>query len=75
MNLFLELLTEIIPRFRTEKCAFIADDVEQMLIVVGRVQDLDEEVKYEYTMDISSLGWLFFRFFIRMKWDTIEEVK
>lgn len=75
MNLFLELLTEIIPRFRTEKCAFITDDVEQMLIVVGRVQDLDEEVEYEYTMDISSLGWLFFRFFMRIKWETIEEVK
>lgn len=75
MNLFLELLTEIIPRFRTEKCAFITDDVEQTLIVVGRVQDLDEEVEYEYTMDISSLGWLFFRFFMRIKWETIEEVK
>lgn len=80
MNLVLDFLSELIPRFRTEKCAFIKEssdkygDGEMMeLTCIGRLVDLDDEEDFDVTMDVSSLGWLFFRAFASYKYETFKD--
>uniref|UniRef100_A0AAU6NU15 Uncharacterized protein n=1 Tax=Escherichia phage 1-6af TaxID=3117707 RepID=A0AAU6NU15_9CAUD len=80
MNLVLDFLSELIPRFRTEKCAFIKEssdkygDGEMMeLTCIGRLVDLGDETDFDVTMDVSSLGWLFFRAFVSYKYETFKD--
>lgn len=77
MNWFLEL----IPRFVTETCAFVkiykedlgdgADLVEMELVAC--VDDLSEDDYFDATMDVSSMAWFGFRFFITYKVATYKE--
>lgn len=68
-----DLLSELIPMFRTENCAFIRE--EDALVCIGRVEDLSEEDAGEVyaTMDVSSLSWLFCRAFCSYKEETYSE--
>lgn len=68
-----DLLSELIPMFRTENCAFIRED--DALVCIGRVEDLSEEDSGEVyaTMDVSSLSWLFCRAFCSYKEETYSE--
>lgn len=72
-----DLLKELIPMFRTEQCCFIYSDDGEHLICLGRTDDLtDEELEQvEAVMDVSSLGWLYFRVFMTFRLDTMENIR
>ena len=72
MNLILDFLSELIPRFRTETCAFVKIPPEE-LECIGRLVDLDDDEEFDATMEVSSLGWLFFRAFTTIKPHTYKE--
>lgn len=80
MNLILDFLSELVPRFRTEKCAFIKESSDKYgdgemveLTCIGRLVDLDDDEEFDATMEVSSLGWLFFRAFTTIKPHTYKE--
>ena len=72
MNLVLDFLSEVIPRFRTEICAFVKISPEESECI-GRLVDLDDDEEFDATMEVSSLGWLFFRAFTTIKPHTYKE--
>ena len=72
MKLFLDFLSEVVPRFRTETCAFVKISPEE-LERIGRLVDLDDDEEFDATMEVSSLGWLFFRAFTTIKPHTYKE--
>lgn len=72
MNLVLDFLSEMVPRFRTETCAFVKISPEE-LECIGRLVDLDDDEEFDATMEVSSLGWLFFRAFTTIKPYTYKE--
>lgn len=72
MNLVLDFLSEMVPRFRTETCAFVKISPEE-LEFIGRLVDLDDDEEFDATMEVSSLGWLFFRAFTTYKPHTYKE--
>ena len=83
MNLVLDFLSELVPRFRTELCAFTIDETSETvdgdkaiaLTCLGRVEDLDDDTEFDATMEVSSLAWLYMRAFTSFKLDTYEEYK
>lgn len=80
MNLVLDFLSELIPRFRTERCAFIKKSSKKIeegevmeLTCIGRLVDLDDDEDFDVTMDVSSLGWLFLRALTSYKYETFKD--
>ena len=76
MNLVLDFLSEMVPRFRTETYAFVvnSDSEEGMeATCLGRLVDIDDDDDFDITMDVSSLGWLFFRAFASYKYETFKD--
>lgn len=71
----MDFLSELIPMFRTEQCCFIYSD--DNLVCLGRTDDLTNEElgQVEAVMDVSSLGWLYFRAFMTFKLDTMENLR
>ena len=72
MNLVLDFLSELVPRFLTETCAFIKINSEE-LECIGRLVDLDDDEEFDVTMEVSGLGWLFFRVFTTIKPETYKD--
>lgn len=76
MNLVLDFLSEMVPRFRTETYAFVVNsDSEDGMeaTCLGRLVDLDDETDFDITIDVISLGWLFFRAFRTYKVETYKD--
>lgn len=76
MNLVLDFLSEMVPRFRTETYAFVVTiDSEEGLeaTCLGRLVDLDDETDFDITIDVSSFGWLFFRAFRTYRKETYKD--
>ena len=82
MSLILDFLSEIVPRFRTETCAFTKDSSNDLgdgcevvaMTCLGRLEDLDDDTEVDMIMDVSSFGWLFFRAFVSYKYETLKDL-
>ena len=72
MNLVLDFLSELVPRFLTETYAFIKINSEE-LECIGRLVDLDDDEEFDVTMEVSGLGWLFFRVLTTIKPETYKD--
>lgn len=68
--MFLDFLSEVLPYFRTEKCAFVFDEGEESMTCLGRLVDLDDDEDFDATMDISSLGC-----FVTYKAETFKDYR
>jgi hypothetical protein len=78
MDFILDFLSEVIPRFRTERCAFTIEDLgdgEASLLCIGRLVDLDDDEDFDATMDVSALGWLYMRAFLSFKTNTFTDFR
>ncbi len=73
--MILDFLSELLPYFRTERCAFVFDEGEEVLSCLGRLVDLDDDEDFDATMDISSLGWLYMRCFVTYKAETFKDYR
>ena len=73
--MFLDFLSELIPYFRTEKCAFKVEEGGEVLSCLGRLVDLDDDEGFDATMDLSSLGWLYMRCFVSYKAETYKDYR
>ncbi len=73
--MILDFLSELLPYFRTERCAFVFDEGEEVLSCLGRLVDLDDDEDFDATMDISSLGWLYMRCFVSYKAETFKDYR
>ena len=71
----MSLLKELIPMFRTEKCAFVFDEGEESMTCLGRLVDLDDDEDFDVTIDLSSLGWLYMRCFVTYKAETYKDYR
>lgn len=73
----MSLLKELIPMFRTEKCAFKVEEVgdTEVITCLGRLVDLDDDEDFDVTIDLSSLGWLYMRFCITYKAETYKDYR
>lgn len=70
----MDFLLEFIPMFRTEQCAFVLEDEDETLTCIGRVIDVEkEDISYDFTADVKSLGWLWVRAFNSPVIDTLKE--
>ncbi|AFR52035.1 hypothetical protein ECBP2_0002 [Escherichia phage ECBP2] len=75
--MFLDFLSELIPYFRTETCAFkVEEDGDfEVITCLGRLVDLDDDEDFDVTIDLSSLGWLYMRFCITYKPETYKDYR
>lgn len=73
--MILDFLSEVLPYFRTEKCAFVFDEGEESMTCLGRLVDLDDDEDFDATMDIGSLGWLYMRCFVSYKAETFKDYR
>ena len=75
--MILDFLSELIPYFRTEKCAFKVEEVgdTEVITCLGRLVDLDDDEDFDVTIDLSSLGWLYMRCFVIYKAETYKDYR
>lgn len=75
--MILDFLSELIPFFRTETCAFkVEEDGDfEVITCLGRLVDLDDDEDFDVTMDLSSLGWLYMRCFVSYKAETLKDYR
>ena len=75
--MILDFLSELLPFFRTEKCAFKVEEVgdTEVITCLGRLVDLDDDEDFDVTIDLSSLGWLYMRCFVTYKAETYKDYR